>query len=426
MAISDGDIEAIERGETAIRLKRFTITGLFGYLNHTINFPQMSPTASAPEILIVEGQNGTGKTTIMKMLAGITSALNFDIFRQVPFHNAELELSNGDILGISSDISNPEFPIVATFRHHVVRLARVRESGVYTSEQEAAITAYREDALPLLKSVDFELLTIDRSIVVETKSSDDLIYDSKTGQFTHKKKDKTLAARVRDFLRDAQVNYRRFFQAEELELLPRILKQFSNIQESYDADTLLGRINRVLYSSIEISRFGLQTDEKELETLANLLRNDSYKSDQHILALLASYIEIHESRHEARQLIALRLSLFETIMDEFFVGKKIRISYRHGFEIIGTSGEGLKEKDLSSGEFHFLYMMVAALLCERTGTIIAIDEPELSLHVSWQRRLIGALSKCASGASPLFFLSTHSTAISSSQRFAVQTLSSID
>ncbi|OAD20766.1 hypothetical protein THIOM_003509, partial [Candidatus Thiomargarita nelsonii] len=44
-------------------------------------------------------------------------------------------------------------------------------------------------------------------------------------------------------------------------------------------------------------------------------------------------------------------------------------------------------------------------------SIIAIDEPELSLHVSWQRQLIRALCDCASGALPLFLFATHSSSI---------------
>jgi len=424
MAVSEKEDEGLDTNP-GVSLESFSIEGLFGYLNHTITFPQMSPQASEPEILIVEGQNGTGKTTIMRMIAGIVEGLDFDPFRKVPFARAQLKLSTGDVLGVEFEADNPDFSLVATFRNHRVPLVRDRDHGSYTPSQQAAISAYRHEALPLLRGIDFELLTIERSLEVEAKSSGDLIMDPRTGDLRPRVRTKSLASRVRDFLREAQVNYRRFFQAEELELLPRILKQFSQPKLDYEPDSLLKRVNAIRDKNQLNARFGLQTDDEELETLASLLGNIEYRDEQHALALLASYVEVHENRSQARDLIALRLSLFETIMDDFFVGKKIRIAPRTGFEIISQSGR-LSEKDLSSGEFHFLYMMVAALLCERTGTIIAIDEPELSLHVSWQRRLIGALSKCASGAAPLFFLSTHSTAISSAHRFAVQTLSTIE
>jgi predicted ATPase len=424
MAVSDSEPESAERPESPARLTRFTVEELFGYLNHTIEFPQMTSEATAPEILIIEGQNGTGKTTILKMIAGIIDSLNFDTFRHVPFKQATLELSTGEKFGVIANRRDLNFPIIATFGDHRVPLARDRSTPNYNRKQLDAINAYRAEALPLLGGIDFELLTIDRAIAVETKSAD-MVLDAKTGEFRPKRRGRILADRVQNFLREAQVNYRRFFQAEELELLPRILRQLGDTKASHNLESLLKRVNAVRAKNKEIVRFGLETDDRELNSLADLLQDDSHKNEPHALSLLASYVEIHENRSQARDLIALRLSLFESIMDDFFVGKKIRISSRNGFEIEGAAGR-LKERDLSSGEFHFLYMMVAALLCERTGTIIAIDEPELSLHVSWQRRLIAALAKCASGASPLFFLSTHSTHISTAHRYAVQTLSAID
>jgi ABC-type dipeptide/oligopeptide/nickel transport system ATPase component len=67
-------------------------------------------------------------------------------------------------------------------------------------------------------------------------------------------------------------------------------------------------------------------------------------------------------------------------------------------------------------------MMVAALLCLQRGSIIAIDEPELSLHVTWQRKVVSARSRCAAGASPLFLFATHSAAIAAEHRDRVKEL----
>lgn len=377
--------------------------------------------APAAELLIVEGQNGTGKTTIMKMISGIVNGLDFDIFRQVPFGSAHLELSDGHVVSVYYDETNEYAPIRVTFGEHVVNLIKDKTSFNYTKEEIDKIDLFRSKALPVLGSIDFELITIERSVELSKENVEfEIRPDNRV-----RTKSKTLAVKVRDFLRDAQVNYRRFFQAEELELLPRIIKQFASLKAYYNSEELLGRVRQISANNSKISHYGLQTDDAELQTLTNLLENNSHSGEQHALSLLASYVEIHENKFQARNLIANRLFQFEEIMDEFFVGKSLKISVRNGFEIHGATGR-ISERDLSSGEYHFLYMMVAALLCERAGTIIAIDEPELSLHVSWQRRLIYALSKCAAGASPIFFLSTHSTAISSAYKPWVKTLSVID
>jgi predicted ATPase len=425
VAVTDRDIEEPLIRSEKIQLDSFTVEGLFGSQDHTITFPHLAPESSAPEILIVEGQNGTGKTTIMRMIAGILDQLNFDTFRRVPFKRARLTLSNGHYIHVESDRDNTEYPLIVTNGSETVSLAKMRGADSYTPEQMTAIEGFRDNSLPVVRQVDFQLVTIGRSLELEILESEENPEIRQEISSRHRRERKRLSGRVRNFLRDAQVNYRRFFQADSLELLPRILKRFENMEREADPAQLQERINALRNRSTEINRFGLQTDEDELQVLEELLNKPKYTQDAHSLSLLASYVEIHENRNEARDLIATRLSLFETIMDEFLVGKQVRISVGNGLDITTNLGP-IKETDLSSGEYHFLYMMVAALLCERWGTILAIDEPELSLHVSWQRRLVKALSDCASGAAPIFYLSTHSTAISAAFSDKVQRLSAID
>jgi predicted ATPase len=71
----------------------------------------------------------------------------------------------------------------------------------------------------------------------------------------------------------------------------------------------------------------------------------------------------------------------------------------------------LDEFQLSSGEYQLLYLMVAALTTRRKGTVLAIDEPELSMHISWQRKLVRNITRCASRAAPQIVLATHSPEI---------------
>jgi len=44
----------------------------------------------------------------------------------------------------------------------------------------------------------------------------------------------------------------------------------------------------------------------------------------------------------------------------------------------------LKLTDLSSGEQQEVVMLYELLFCVQPGTLVLIDEPELSLHVVWQ------------------------------------------
>ena len=130
--------------------------------------------------------------------------------------------------------------------------------------------------------------------------------------------------------------------------------------------------------------------------------------------MLGSYVELLESRAAERALVADRLRTFERHMSEFFGDKTVSIDPREGICIRTESGDTLAEHQLSSGEFHFLFLMVAALVTRQRGTVIAIDEPEMSMHIAWQPKLIEALVDCASNAHPLFIFATHSPDLAAS------------
>lgn len=402
------------------------ITGLFGRpLNYTIRFPPQLANDIEPELLILMGPNGCGKTTILRMIDGMLR-LDFDIFRTMPFATARLSISTGDQLFVEA-IDNRDFPLLARFNDNSAMLSKNKQG--YSPKQSQEISIFRQAALPILQNIRFKLIDIHRSLALRqpttedsvlrglTAYSDDMVtYTTARGQVHAERQkleaSKALSKLVLNFIREAQVNYRRFFVADQLELLPRILSSLTGTsQVSARQSELAARVAEIKSRSPTMARIGLQTDEADLDTLADLLSYNSKYKDNASIAVLGTYVAMQEARNQTRELIANRLLNFESIMDDFLVGKTVRVDPKLGLRIEGATGL-LQETDLSSGEYHFLYMMVSALLSHRSGSVIAIDEPELSLHVTWQRKMIRALAGCASGASPLFLFATHSAAIS--------------
>ena len=85
--------------------------------------------------------------------------------------------------------------------------------------------------------------------------------------------------------------------------------------------------------------------------------------------------------------LAESVIIFKDIVNEFLVDKSITVSDRGRFEISMNNGTALQLQRLSSGEKQIIIMFYALLFHAEPGSLVILDEPEISLHVSWQQKL---------------------------------------
>ncbi len=98
--------------------------------------------------------------------------------------------------------------------------------------------------------------------------------------------------------------------------------------------------------------------------------------------------ELQVGNTEAAQQLSQRKTRFQDIVDELFrdTGKKI---VRTENEIRFTQiGEVLMPYQLSSGEKQMLAILLTVLVEDDQPYVLFMDEPEVSLHIEWQKRLI--------------------------------------
>ena len=91
----------------------------------------------------------------------------------------------------------------------------------------------------------------------------------------------------------------------------------------------------------------------------------------------------------------------------FTANKEIRFA-DESIEVKTPSGEKIGLASLSSGEKHLLRILVTALLLVGESSLM-IDEPEISMHVDWQKALIRSLRTLNSNTQLIF--ATHSPEI---------------
>lgn len=120
-----------------------------------------------------------------------------------------------------------------------------------------------------------------------------------------------------------------------------------------------------------------------------------------------SLVQHYGTLEMSRQEIFRPQDNFLEVINELFDGRKTAsISERNEIIIQSRDGRHILLEDLSSGEKQLLIILGEALLQEGATIVYIADEPELSLHVKWQERLTNSIAKLNPNAQIIF--ATHS------------------
>jgi len=102
-------------------------------------------------------------------------------------------------------------------------------------------------------------------------------------------------------------------------------------------------------------------------------------------------------------------TLFQDMVDELFEDTNKTIDRRSNEIQFFQNGETLTPYQLSSGEKQMLVILLTVLVENGEHYALIMDEPEISLHIEWQQRLIELIRTLNPNAQ--IILSTHSPAL---------------
>ena len=131
--------------------------------------------------------------------------------------------------------------------------------------------------------------------------------------------------------------------------------------------------------------------------------------DKSKLSVLAVYVQDAKKKLAVFNDLYQRVDVLKRIINSRFKHKQLDVD-SNGFKI-STRDTALDLEVLSSGEQHELVLLYDLLFTVTKGSLILIDEPELSLHVAWQRDILGDLSAVAELSDFQVLLATHSPLI---------------
>jgi ABC-type glutathione transport system ATPase component len=119
--------------------------------------------------------------------------------------------------------------------------------------------------------------------------------------------------------------------------------------------------------------------------------------------------QLQQGKMDAAQLLSQKKTRFQDMVDDLFreTGKRM---VRTENEIRFTQiGETLLPYQLSSGEKQMLAILLTVLVEDEQPYVLFMDEPEVSLHIEWQKQLIDLCLELNPNVQ--IILTTHSPAV---------------
>lgn len=209
---------------------------------------------------------------------------------------------------------------------------------------------------------------------------------------------KEYAKELRSHITDTLASYSQVTQRLDSSFPKRLFDEQNEIsQEAFRA-----RFEEIKNLQKSLNKYELSVIEED--------NHPTYKKEN--AKALAVYLRDTEEKLEIFKDLLARLNLFTSILNERrFAFKKIHVSKDEGFRFLTKNNEVLPLTELSSGEQQEVILLFELLFKVKPGTLVLIDEPEISLHVAWQKEFLNDLIKITDLQKINTIIATHSPQI---------------
>lgn len=420
-------------------ISKIKIMRLFGKYSYVLPKKNMD-SIEFSNVLILYGENGSGKTTILKLLFNLLSPKieTKSFIAKTPFKSLEVQFNNGIVF----KIEKPEGSLTGSFSIRVYEEQSEKLSVFLTFNKEFEIsTSYmrfkdRKNYQNLQKLIVY-LSDLDLSVYFLTDNREFLqisdIYFEEISSYKYyiepeeesryyipseytRKKIKRL------IIRQALNRAERWLNLQITEALTKgefdVNRIYSEIIESIGIysekneknekhmNELVNTLEELAKRSEKYSIFKMITP-LNISTIVRSINKTSLKNYRTIISILKPYIDGVKAKLDALEEIYNLLNLFTRSLNNFFLDKEVEFKLNEGILVV-SDDIILKPEVLSSGEKQLLTLFCNTFPARDRPSIFIIDEPEISLNVKWQRQLIQALLDLTRGSQVQFILATHS------------------
>lgn len=425
----------------------FTIQELFGYFDYDL-FGEDIKNEDLARLMVLYGLNGTGKTTILKLAYHLLSPSrergHKSELAKTTFKKFGVTLLDGTSVWAERKEAKP-----GSFVLHVAMPRNKTVSYEFLAVDDPPRIPASGPAGPDFETVMKELLEVtssffylsdDRSLDIEyydplgaQTSSDTSFLESylRHSEYTQRisgSQEKSVAvvfaleAAIQSLHQWFSVQVNRLSSdgfASAHSVYGQVIKQIASPgrrgrgHKGVDLNQQIQKLLTLTDESKTFEKYGLSSAIKA-QPLIKILNNvQSYK--KHMLSnLLSTYLETLENRfNELRSIYNVIDNLIKHL-NGFMHPKIARFNLSDGLTISAPNGKILSPSMLSSGERHLLLILCCTLLSGNRRAIFIIDEPEISLNMAWQRKLLDAILSISTSTQVQFLMASHSMQLISS------------
>lgn len=419
---------------TAIR-----IIGLFGLYNYYIPFN------SEAYVNLITSPNGYGKTTILTIINNLTKGYLF-YFYNLPFAEIIIELTEDNQIIITKTEASTESSESSDFRQNKETninfswksstsyisfdindkriksaLRALRRSLNLTSDDINNLHSaelrdkilYSEEFYNTLSNplTDYQEFQLKSHSLTTTFIPANRIYGGQLvdpdddAEITWYKETlspiKVVSRELRQELKKIRMNY--LVQAQKLdsEFLTTLLSSttvFTEEEYKHKVSYLNSKVESLLKYN-----------------LINRLKFLEYSDNDNDARILSTHINEVERKLSIYDDFLKKIELFSTLIEnKVFANKKFTLSPAYGIRCISDNGAIIDLDCLSSGEQNQLILLYDFIFRVQDNSILLIDEPENSLHVTWQRLFINDIQLIAEKKNLQTIIATHSSRIAAS------------
>lgn len=408
-----------------MNIKRLKVEGLFRIFIHEIEFNE--------NVTIIMGENGVGKTVTLNLIDAVFNK-RFEYLMDVEYSK-----------------------ITITFLKETWTMMRSINKGERGFRTDLIITSSRKDSKPLEINSDMLLPTLpiyiekvddktwynnrnhmyyDREQIfdrygMEASGKTILVPDWYQRQLDRNKvkliKTQRLISTERDRRETPSIYTVKIYSNELMKQMqeeinnagqsgadldrsfPVRLLKYMKGHKTYNPSELFENLRDLEVYRHKLSGVGL-LPESEVDNADDELTRELDKLDKNMLAVMHLYVKDSWEKLRKYDSIYNKVSILKDIINIRFNHKKLYIDSKRGFVFLPTNNpvEEIPVEKLSSGEQNELVLFYELLFKCDSKDLILIDEPEISLHLTWLQAMIGDLKRISKENGASLLIATHS------------------